>query len=96
MEQLEHVKDTVVNWCMEGKGMVSDYFEKPVLRTKKQTFTTGALLFFIGVVVGFLFAPIRKGITICSNNVDSFSSNEAYDNNQASSTNYKGNKKKGR
>ena len=53
---------------------------------------------FIGytVVVGFLFAPIRKGITICSNNVDSFSSNEAYDNNQASSTNYKENKKKGR
>ena len=28
----------------------------------------GLALFLLGIVVGFLFAPIKKGINICNNN----------------------------
>lgn len=84
MEQLEQVKNMAAVLCGETKGAVSGYFEQPLMRTRRQLLTTGLLLFLAGVVIGFVFSPIKKGITVCSNNVDSFSSNEANDNNQAS------------
>jgi hypothetical protein len=30
-------------------------------------FLTGALLFCIGVIIGFIFAPIKKGVNIGNN-----------------------------
>lgn len=96
MEQLEQVKDVVTTWCGRTKETMSDYLEKPTVRTRHQVLITGLLLFFTGVIVGFLVSPIKKGISICSNNVDSFSSNEAYDNGQASNTMTKENKRKKR
>ena len=83
MEQLEQVKHRTTAWYEGTKGIMSKYFGKSVVRTRSQWITTGLLLFFVGVVIGFLFSPIKQGISICSNNVDSFSSNEANDNNQA-------------
>ena len=36
---------------------------------KKHNFVSGAMLLFLGMVLGFLFAPIKKGIHIeISNN----------------------------
>lgn len=84
MGQIEQIKDIAANWCADAKKIVSDYYEQPVCRTRRQLVTTGLLLLFVGMVVGFVFSPIKKGISICSNNVDSFSSNEAHDNNQIS------------
>lgn len=72
MEQLEQVKNMATIWCEGTKGNMSNYFGKSVVRTRSQWITTGLLLFFVGVVIGFLCAPIKEGITIASNNVDSF------------------------
>ena len=83
MEQLEQVKNRTTAWYEGTKGNMSNYFGKSVVRTRSQWIITGLLLFFVGVVIGFLCAPIKEGISICSNNVDSFSANEANDNNQA-------------
>lgn len=89
MEQFEQAKNVAVYWCGEAKGAISDYMEKPVFRTRKQTLIAGFCLFLVGIVVGFLISPVKKGISICSNNVDSFSSNEAHDNHGVSSENKK-------
>lgn len=79
MEQLEQVKNMTTAWCEETKGNMSNYFGKSVVRTRSQWITTGLLLFFIGVVIGFLFAPIKEGICIASNNVDSFNDTDEDD-----------------
>lgn len=86
MEQLEQVKNMATTWCGETKGIITGYFEKPVIRTRNHLITTGLLCFLAGIVIGFLCSPIKKGISICSNNVDSFSHNDANDNNQASAS----------
>ncbi|MDE6852729.1 MAG: hypothetical protein K2J67_09635 [Lachnospiraceae bacterium] len=72
MEQFEQVKNMTTAWYEGTKGNMSNYFGKSVVRTRSQWIITGLLLFFVGVVIGFLCAPIKEGISIASNNVDSF------------------------
>lgn len=79
MEQLEQVKNMTAAWYDGAKGTVTDYFGKSQVRTRSQWITMGLLLFFVGVVIGFLCAPIKGGISIASNNVDSFCETEDED-----------------
>lgn len=79
MEQWKQVKDTTAAWCGEAKGAVTGYFGKSEVRTRSQWMTMGLLLFFAGMVLGFLCAPIKGGISIASNNVDSFRETEDED-----------------
>lgn len=82
MEQFEQVKDTAMCWYGNAKDSFLGYMDGPIVKTRRQTFAKGIMLFLLGVVIGFLISPIKRGISICSNNVDSFSSNEAYASNE--------------
>lgn len=95
MNQFENVKDTAMCWYGNAKDGLSGYLEGQTVKTRRQAWITGTMLFLMGVVIGFLISPIKKGISVCSNNVDSFSSNEAYDNNQATGSVNKTGKKRG-
>lgn len=79
MEQLEQVKNMTTNWCEGTKGTLSNYFGKPVVRSRSQWITIGLLLFFVGIVIGFLCSPIKEGITIASNNENSFNNDQDED-----------------
>lgn len=79
MEQLKQVKNRTTAWYEGTKGTMSNYFGKSVVRTRSQWITTGLLLLFVGVVIGFLCAPIKEGISIASNNVDSFNGTDEDD-----------------
>ncbi len=79
MEQLEQVKNMTAAWYDGAKGTMTDYFGKSQVRTRSQWITIGLLLFFVGMVIGFLCAPIKGGISIASNNVDSFHDAEEED-----------------
>lgn len=76
MEQLGQVKDMTVAWYEGTKGTVDGYLGQSVVRTRSQVIITGMLLFTLGVLIGFLCSPIKKGITIASNNTDSFNNTE--------------------
>lgn len=79
MEQLEQMKNMTTAWYEGTKGNMSNYFGKSVVRTRSQWITTGLLLFLAGIIIGFLCAPIKEGISIASNNVDSFRSTDEDD-----------------
>ena len=79
MEQLEQVKYRTTAWYERTKGNMTNYFGKSVVRTRSQWIITGLLLFFVGIVIGFMCAPIKEGISICSNNVDSFNGTDEDD-----------------
>lgn len=76
---MEQLKNRTTDWYEGTKGNMSNYFGKSVVRTRSQWITTGLLLFFVGVVIGFLCAPIKEGISIASNNVDSFNGTDEDD-----------------
>ena len=48
---------------------------------KSTAILTSALFFFIGVVVGFAFAPIKKGLYVGNNNGNKNGNNNGNDNN---------------
>lgn len=90
MEVLENVKDTAVQWVGNAKETVSDYMGQETIRSRKEAFLIGGILFLMGIIIGFMLSPMKKGITIASNNVNSFGDNEAC-NNEASAHKRKNN-----
>lgn len=43
-------------------------FTKDIMQTKTSVWLFGVCAFLLGIIVGFSFAPIRKGINIGNNN----------------------------
>lgn len=76
MELLRSAADMVTEWTGNAKEAVSEYMATEKTVTKKETFLTGALILCIGVIIGFMVAPIKKGMSIASNNVNSFNNEE--------------------
>ena len=53
------------------KDVLKSFFDEEVNTPKVGYFWKGLALFLLGVIVGFLFAPIKKGIKIgCNNGCD--------------------------
>ena len=76
MEILRNAADMVMDWADSAREAVSEYMETEKTVTKRETFLTGALMLCIGVIIGFIAAPIKKGISVASNNVNSFNEEE--------------------
>ena len=76
MEILRNAADMVMDCADSSREAVSEYMETEKTVTKRETFLTGALMLCIGVIIGFIAAPIKKGISVASNNVNSFNEEE--------------------
>ena len=44
-----------------AKGNVFNFFNGDRITTRKKLLTYGAIVFMLGIIIGFLFAPIKKG-----------------------------------
>lgn len=76
MELVKQVMDTVVDWADSAREAVSEYMETEKTVTRRETLLTGALILCIGVIIGFLTSPVKKGMSIASNNVNSFNNED--------------------
>lgn len=76
MELVKQAADMVMEWADGAREAVSEYMETEKTVTKRETLLTGALILCIGVIIGFMMAPIKKGISIASDNVNSFNDEE--------------------
>ncbi|MDE6432944.1 MAG: hypothetical protein K2L07_01795 [Lachnospiraceae bacterium] len=53
----------------DAKDYVVDYFTEDTTTTRKKILMLGTICTLVGIVVGFIFSPIKKGIYInISNN----------------------------
>ena len=43
-------------------------FTKDIMQTQTTVWLFGVCAFLLGIIVGFLFSPVKKGISIGSNN----------------------------
>ena len=48
----------------DAKESVSDYFLEDTITSRKKLLTLGTICVLIGIITGFLFSPIKKGIYI--------------------------------
>ena len=74
MEKITTLCKIVTEWFCEIWDGFKEYMDEEDTNTRKQRLKTGFTLVLIGVVIGFIYSPIKKGISICSNNKNSFSS----------------------
>mgnify|MGYP004600137453 FL=1 len=74
----------------DAKDAVCDYFSEDTMISRKKLLTLGAICTLTGIVTGFLFSPIKKGIYINISNNCNETSLEKEEENQI------GKKKKGR
>lgn len=44
-----------------AKGSVFNFFNGDRITTRKKLITFGAMVFMLGIIIGFVFAPIKKG-----------------------------------
>ena len=44
-----------------ARGNVFNFFNGDQITTRKKLLTYGAIVFMLGIIIGFLFAPIKKG-----------------------------------
>ena len=44
-----------------AKGNVFNFFNSERITTRKNLLTFGAIVFMLGIIIGFVFAPIKKG-----------------------------------
>ncbi len=59
----------VCDFVTDAKDRVMDYFTEDTTTTRRKILTLGAVCTLVGIVAGFLFSPIKKGIYInISNN----------------------------
>ena len=61
--------ETVCDAITSAKDFVVDYFTEDTTTTRKKVFAIGAVCTLVGILTGFLFAPIKKGIyiNVCNN-----------------------------
>lgn len=65
MNYVRNVCDIVT----DAKDRVMDYFTEDTTTTRRKILMLGAVCTLVGIVAGFLFSPIKKGIYInISNN----------------------------
>ncbi|MBO4997917.1 MAG: hypothetical protein J6D02_07965 [Lachnospira sp.] len=76
MELVKQAADMVTEWAGNAKEAMSEYMETEKTVTRRETLLTGALILCIGVIIGFMMAPIKKGISIASDNVNSFNDDD--------------------
>ncbi len=59
----------VCDFVTDAKDRVMDYFTEDTTTTRRKILILGAVCTLVGIVAGFLFSPIKKGIYInISNN----------------------------
>lgn len=64
-----NIFETVCHTVTDAKDYVIDYFTEDTTTTRKKILILGAICTLIGIVAGFIFSPIKKGIYInISNN----------------------------
>lgn len=64
-----NIFETVYYAVTDTKDYVVDYFTEDTTTTRKKILMLGAICTLIGIVAGFIFSPIKKGIYInISNN----------------------------
>ncbi len=62
----------VCDFVTDAKDRVMDYFTEDTTTTRRKILILGAVCTLVGIVAGFLFSPIKKGIYInISNNGNS-------------------------
>jgi len=62
----------VCDFVTDAKDRVMDYFTEDTTTTRRKILILGATCTLVGIVAGFLFSPIKKGIYInISNNGNS-------------------------
>lgn len=76
MELVKQAADMVMEWADGAREAVLEYMGTEKKVTRRETLLTGALILCIGVIIGFMVAPIKKGISIASDNVNSFNNDE--------------------
>lgn len=60
---------TVCDTVTDAKDYVVDYFTEDTTTTRKKILMLGTICTLVGIVVGFIFSPIKKGVYInISNN----------------------------
>lgn len=65
MEIMEKAYDIVTT----AKDTITDYFNEDTLTSRKKLLTLSTICLLIGIIAGFIFSPIKKGIYInVSNN----------------------------
>lgn len=64
-----NIFETVCHTVTDAKDYVTDYFTEDTTTTRKKILILGAICTLVGIVAGFIFSPIKKGIYInISNN----------------------------
>ncbi len=64
-----NIFETVCHTVTNAKDYVIDYFTEDTTTTRKKILILGAICTLVGIVAGFIFSPIKKGIYInISNN----------------------------
>lgn len=64
-----NIFETVCHTVTDAKDYVIDYFTEDTTTTRKKILILGAICTLVGIVAGFIFSPIKKGIYInISNN----------------------------
>lgn len=66
MDILETVKDTFVNAITSMK----EFFNEETTTTRKTLVIVCAIFTLIGIVYGFLIAPIKKGVSVNITNIN--------------------------
>lgn len=64
-----NIFETVCHTVADAKDYVIDYFTEDTTTTRKKILVLGTICTLVGIVAGFIFSPIKKGIYInISNN----------------------------
>ena len=63
-----------------AKGNVFNFFNGDRITTRKKLMTFGAIVFMLGIIIGFVFAPIKKGFYFNISNNGNGTDNEDEDN----------------
>lgn len=78
MEIMEKAQDIV----RDVRESVTDYFMEDTLTSRKNLLTMGTICLMIGMIAGFIFSPIKKGIYFnISNNGNCVPQNKDKENN---------------
>lgn len=56
------ILEKTCNIVSDAKESVTDYFLEDTITSRKKIITLGTICLLIGIITGFLFSPIKKGI----------------------------------